>query len=142
MRSCGQRTYAVCRRIGFVSTCYHRCRDLPAILPSWSMVVLVDLQASRFCGIHDRNLWALDKMLILYFQSLFSLYQSRLIGLSFADVRLNSRKSHGLDATCHRSQLLFGTCFCSVFLLFLVFGFVAHTFECRHIYGLPFLCYL
>ena len=41
VRSCSQRTYALCRRIGFVSACYHRCRDLPAILPSWSMVVLV-----------------------------------------------------------------------------------------------------
>ena len=41
VRSCGQRTYALCRRIGFVSTCYHRWRDLPAILPSWSLVVFV-----------------------------------------------------------------------------------------------------
>ena len=41
VRSRGQRTYALCRRIGFVSTCYHRCKDLPAILPSWSMVLFV-----------------------------------------------------------------------------------------------------
>ena len=41
VRSCGQQTYAVCRSVGFVSTCYHRCRDLPAILPFWSMVVFV-----------------------------------------------------------------------------------------------------
>ena len=41
LRSCGQWIYALCRHIGFVITCYHRCRDLPAILPSWSMVVFV-----------------------------------------------------------------------------------------------------
>ena len=29
------------QRIGFVSTCYHHRRNLPAILPSWSVAALV-----------------------------------------------------------------------------------------------------
>lgn len=37
----GQQVYALCRHIGFLSTCCHCCTDLQAILPSWRVVAFV-----------------------------------------------------------------------------------------------------